>query len=196
MVNDAYCRTFKYEREEILGQHYSVVLLPGHLHAAEGQYAQLLDGDMSIPIERKWRRKDGTVIDVEAVSALLVQEDGERLVISVVRDITERKRTEQAVHHLYEQTAQDAKTKTMLLREVNHRVKNNTIKYATSGGTTTDMGVQMAYEGDNTLLLEIRDSGPGYPPDALSLERHGVRSLPGPYIGGPCTGWFCAVGQR
>ncbi len=278
LVNDAFCRTFKYEREEILGRHYSVVLLPDHLQATEGQYAQLLDGDMTIPTKRKLRRRDGTVIDVEAINALLVQEDGERLVISVVRDITERKRTEQAVHRLYEQTARDAKIKTMLLREVNHRVKNNltgiiglihteqryasdkgrvavqetmeslierinalaqvhdilsrtewapvslsdlvthilsaaleavpldrqivldvapseikimphqannlalilnelatnTIKYATSRGTTTNIGVQMAYEGDDTLLLEIRDSGPGYPPDVLSLERHGV----------------------
>ena len=207
-----------------------------------------------------------------------MQEDGERFVITVVRDITERKRTEQAIHRLYEQTARDAKTKTMLLREVNHRVKNNltgiiglihteqryaseqkravvqeamerliqrinalaqvhdilswtewapvslsnmathilsaaldavpldrqivmdvdpskikvlpqqannlalvlnelvtnAIKYATSGGTTTHLAVQIDQEEDDTVLLEIRDSGPGYPPDVLRLERHGV----------------------
>jgi len=40
-------------------------------------------------------------------------------------DITQRKKNEQILEQLYQQTRQDAETKTILLQELNHRVKNN-----------------------------------------------------------------------
>ncbi len=45
--------------------------------------------------------------------------------IAVTVDITERKQTEQERERLLAQTRQDAETKAELLKEVNHRVKNN-----------------------------------------------------------------------
>jgi PAS domain S-box-containing protein len=44
--------------------------------------------------ERRWRRKDGTLIDVQ-VTASPIQQDGQELVFVVARDITERKQAEQ-----------------------------------------------------------------------------------------------------
>jgi len=40
-------------------------------------------------------------------------------------DITQRKKNEHDLERLYQQTRRDAETKTILLRELNHRVKNN-----------------------------------------------------------------------
>ena len=44
---------------------------------------------------------------------------------TVFTDVTERKRAEQEIGRLHEQTQQDAATKATLLKEVNHRVGNN-----------------------------------------------------------------------
>ena len=45
--------------------------------------------------------------------------------VAVVRNITVRKRAEEEIQRLYEQTQRDAETKATLLQEVNHRVGNN-----------------------------------------------------------------------
>ena len=50
---------------------------------------------------------------------------GETSFVAVIRDLTGRKRLEEERRGLLEQAQKDARTKTELLREVNHRVKNN-----------------------------------------------------------------------
>ncbi len=54
--------------------------------------------------------------------------DGEyKGAVHILSDMTARKRAEAELRRLCEQTQQDASTKTELLQEVNHRVKNNLI---------------------------------------------------------------------
>jgi two-component sensor histidine kinase len=50
----------------------------------------------------------------------------------------------------------------------------NTLKHASSGNTVTSIFLRIDLKDDNTVLLEYRDDGPGYPEDVLRLERHGV----------------------
>jgi two-component system sensor histidine kinase/response regulator len=95
LVNDAYCKSYEFEKEEIIGQHFAAIMPPDQLATAQAHYARLLSGDTGIPVERKRQRKDGTVIYIEAANALLVREDGRRFVITTVRDITERKQAEE-----------------------------------------------------------------------------------------------------
>jgi PAS domain S-box-containing protein len=96
-VNDAYCGLYDLSREEIIGQRFTVVMPPDQVAIAEAHYAQLLNGDMGIPSERRRRRSDGSVIFIEAANALLVGEDEQRLVVTIAKDITERKRVERAL---------------------------------------------------------------------------------------------------
>ncbi len=97
LVNDAYCKIYDYEREEIIGQHFAAIMPPDQLATAQAHYARLLQGDMGIPVERKRQRKDGSIVYIEAANALLVQEDGDRYVITTVRDVTGRKQMEEAL---------------------------------------------------------------------------------------------------
>jgi PAS domain S-box-containing protein len=52
------------------------------------------EGEKSTPEERKYRRSDGTLLDVE-VNGTLVSYRGREVVCSMARDITERKRIEE-----------------------------------------------------------------------------------------------------
>ena len=94
MMNDAYCAIYEYEREEMLGQHYSVIMPPDQAALANAHYARLLTGDVGIPVERKRQRKDGSIVYIEAANALVESVEGQKMVITTVRDITERKKSE------------------------------------------------------------------------------------------------------
>jgi diguanylate cyclase (GGDEF)-like protein/PAS domain S-box-containing protein len=97
MMNDSYCAIYEYERDEMLGQHYSVIMPPDQITTANAHYARLLTGDVGIPVERKRQRKDGSIVIIEAANALVEGEDGQKMVITTVRDITERKHGEEII---------------------------------------------------------------------------------------------------
>ncbi|MFH2131587.1 MAG: PAS domain S-box protein [bacterium] len=46
-------------------------------------------------------------------------------VLAIMEEFTDRREAEEELHRLHEQTRIDAETRALLLREVNHRVKNN-----------------------------------------------------------------------
>lgn len=106
MMNDAYCEIYEYDREEMIGQHYRVIMPRDQIALANAHYARLLSGDTGIPMERKRQRKDGSIVHIEAANALVKSVDGQKMVITTVRDITERKQaraeTERLAHDLSE----------------------------------------------------------------------------------------------
>ena len=67
--------------------------------------------------ETRHRRKDGTLIEVE-VNTQGIESGGQRFLYASSRDITERKRVEEALRAALAE-------KIVLLQEVHHRVKNN-----------------------------------------------------------------------
>jgi diguanylate cyclase (GGDEF)-like protein/PAS domain S-box-containing protein len=97
MMNDAYCAIYEYKREEMLGQHYSVIMPPDQMALANAHYTRLLSGDVGIPVERKRQRKDGSIVYIEAANALVEDADRKKMVITTVRNITERKRGEEII---------------------------------------------------------------------------------------------------
>ena len=79
---------------------------------------RLLSGE-SLTFEVENYRKDGSIFPLE-VSASLIHVDGEPVVQSFVRDITELRQTQ-----LELQKARESKHRDILVREVHHRIKNN-----------------------------------------------------------------------
>lgn len=93
-MNNAYCAIYEYVRGEIIGQHYSVIMPPDQIALANAHYERLLKGDTDIPTERKRQRKDGSIIYIEAANALVRFPEGIKMVVTTVREITERKQME------------------------------------------------------------------------------------------------------
>lgn len=89
---------FGYRRAELLGQPVEVLVpeLSRQIHAAHRQsyYAQPRVRPMGAGLELYGRRADGTEFPVDILLNLIETEDGP-LVLSVIRDITERKRAEE-----------------------------------------------------------------------------------------------------
>jgi PAS domain S-box-containing protein len=121
IVNSETERMFGYERQELLGQPIEM-LVPdrsrGHHAADRAAYsADPKTRPMGAGRQLTGRRKDGGEFPVE-ISLSPLRTGQESLVISIVRDVTERRAFEQQI-----QTS--LREKEALLREIHHRVKNN-----------------------------------------------------------------------
>lgn len=132
-MNSAYCSIYEYVREEMIGQHYSVIMPSDQVKLANEHYARLLEGDTGIPSERKRQRKDGSIVYIEAANALVKLADGKKMVITAVRDITDRKQMQaeleeaNAAYKALHATLREQATRDSLTGLYNRRYFNETI---------------------------------------------------------------------
>jgi PAS domain S-box-containing protein len=94
-VNKHMCESLGYTREELLSMTLADIdadYVPKNLE----QYAKLRPEEYPVSFEGVHRRKDGTTFPVEVrLTSLIV--NGQRLMLGLARDITERKRAEEAL---------------------------------------------------------------------------------------------------
>lgn len=97
-INEGFTRTMGYTREDAIGRSS----LPGDLgiwvHAEDRTRLTtglLAQGEVA-NLEAQFRSKDGTIVD-GLMSARLIEIDGERCIISITRDVTERRRIQSAL---------------------------------------------------------------------------------------------------
>lgn len=119
-VNRAAEKMFGYSRQELFSA-TTEILHVDHEHYLEfgRRINDAFTNNRVALFEFESRHKNGTIFASEHSVSLLKNSQGEVLgMVSVVRDITERKRAG-------EQAARALKEKTVLLQEIHHRVKNN-----------------------------------------------------------------------
>lgn len=93
-VNRKACETLGYSREELIGKHPSDFDLALDEESIERLRRRMLAGE-TVTFETRHKRKDGTSFPVEVRGGQF--EQGGRRYLSLVRDITERKRAEEAL---------------------------------------------------------------------------------------------------
>jgi PAS domain S-box-containing protein len=95
LVNRAAEQLSGYQRDEILGKHYSNFIAPRHLKEARENFCRKLDVPIETIYEAEVVCRNGARIPVE-VSSRMIYENGEAVgVQGTVRDITERKRAQE-----------------------------------------------------------------------------------------------------
>ena len=112
-VNTAAVDTYGYSRAELLALTINDLRSTGTQSLTAGQMAEA--DARGILFETAHRRKDGSIFPVE-VSSQGATIDGMRTLISVVRDITERKRMEEALRWSHEELEQKVLERTEALR--------------------------------------------------------------------------------
>jgi len=122
IVNSQTERMFGYSREELLGQRIEM-LVPErfrdtHLLDRQRYISDPHTRPMGAGLPLTGRTKSGEEFPVEISLSPLQQSGQESLVMSIIRDITGRRRAE-------EQIQASLREKEALLREIHHRVKNN-----------------------------------------------------------------------
>lgn len=112
-VNDAFCRTYRYAREELIGRHIGMVLSPEQPQTGVADVLQrTLAGGWQGELLN--RRKDGTEFPILLSTAVVRDERGlPAALIGVARDITEQKRAEAQREKLREAMLQAQKLEAM-----------------------------------------------------------------------------------
>jgi two-component system CheB/CheR fusion protein len=78
-VNEGYARLYKYKREELIGQMFSIVVQPEQRQLAEKLHADFIAGKEEMPGEWQVIKKDGTLMDIYASARRLLNPDGSLL---------------------------------------------------------------------------------------------------------------------
>jgi len=107
-VNRRLCEILGYSERELLGRSAKDISHPEDRDAADAQRARLRRGELeSLRLEKRYLRKDGTVVWVSVTIALARSAEGEpQYEISVMEDVTERKEREAELRRF--RTALDA----------------------------------------------------------------------------------------
>jgi PAS domain S-box-containing protein len=121
-INPAYTRIYGYTREEVVGEAYPESLPPQDKERRRALVRRTLAGE-PCQAELESVRKDGQRIHVE-VRTIPIQYRGEPHVLAICRDVTERKRAEEALKASEEQYRAifNATADGLTLRDANFRV--------------------------------------------------------------------------
>jgi PAS domain S-box-containing protein len=121
IVNSQTEQLFGYTRQELVGKPIEM-LVPSRFHHAHESDRRTYVSDpklrpMGAGRALTGRKKNGSEFPVEISLSPLITDQG-KLVMSIVRDITERRRAEEIIQA-------SLREKEALLKEIHHRVKNN-----------------------------------------------------------------------
>lgn len=118
-VNRAYCETYGYSPEELIGNHFTMVLPErDRAYGARVHDRFVAESIHEIPGEWQVEAKDGSIHDIYVTAGRMVAGSGRVYKVTTVTDITEEKRQSQK---LMDALAQ----RDVLMNELNHRIKNN-----------------------------------------------------------------------
>ena len=104
-VNRQLCGILRYREEELIGRSVKDISHPQDRDLTDAQRARVRAGEQaSVRFEKRYLRKDGSVVWVSLGVALVRGADGEPLYeIAMFDDITERKQAEAALHEAHEE---------------------------------------------------------------------------------------------
>lgn len=168
-VNDGACRMLGYSREELLTMH--IVDIDAHYTTDEiHEFKASTLNESNIAFETRHRRKDGSIIDVEIVGTSFAY-DKDEIILSVVKEITERKKMEKALRYReeYQRTLLDNFPYFVWLKDKESRLLAANIQYARVANveSTADL------EGKTDFDFFPHDLSTKYVTDDQSVMREG-----------------------
>ena len=136
-VNDELCDMLGYDRSELLKKTWAEMTHPDDLAADVAQFNRVMAGEIDgYTLDKRWIRKDGRVIDTIMSAKCLRRADGSvDYFVGLVQDITERKRSEQALRAVQTQLVHMARVTTMgeLTSSIAHEVNQPLAAVVTNG---------------------------------------------------------------
>jgi PAS domain S-box-containing protein len=142
LVNDRFCDLVGYSRHELMEMTFLDLTVSEGYHQ-HSQFEMLRENKVkNLNVEKKYRRKDGSVIMV-SVNAVLIHDHvrNENYSVAVVKDITALKRAEESALQAVQEAESANRAKSVFLANMSHEIR-------------TPMGVILGF---SELLLRDKD---------------------------------------
>ena len=123
-VNDELCRIVGYSREELEGLKFGDITHPDDLERDWNQAQALLKGEIATyTLEKRCVRKDGSLVWA-CLTVSLVRDAGPEHFVSIIEDISDRKRTEENLRHTEAALIEADRRKDVFLATLSHELRN------------------------------------------------------------------------
>ncbi len=124
-VNQAYCRFFDEQPEELIGYSFMSVIFPDDWAALETQLARLRPEHPVVETKYRVQMPDGDIHWLEWTVRLVVDEAGQPISLQAVgRDVTERQHFEEALQKALASEIELGELKTRFVSMVSHEFRN------------------------------------------------------------------------
>jgi len=154
---------FGYQAEEVLGRPLDL-LLPSRLSQAHRRHVRSFAAGPEIARlmgkrqEIFGRRKDGTEFPAEASISKLVR-SGQTVFTAILRDVTERKRAEEALRHAHEELELRVEARTAALAQANQALRRQNELYQALLQAQSDLGEGVALaDGPTQRILYVNEA--------------------------------------
>lgn len=162
-VNQAFSDILGWSLDELVGHHFSM-LFKQEFHEAARQLHQLFMRDLAGVVPDEWvlKRKDLQKITLSVSNSLYTDDSGQKFVVSVLSDISDKKKTEEELLEAKKAAELAAKAKTEFLSNMSHEIRTpmNAVIGLTElllqekhGEKTLEYLKSIKYSADNLLVI-------------------------------------------
>lgn len=122
-LNQAFCEILGWEHEALLGQNFTRIFKSDFQTTALQVHKAFLRGELTPPEEWVLKKKDGTKIHLSTRNSIYNDESNNRFVVSVITDITEKKKAEAELVEAKSAAELAAKAKAEFLSNMSHEIR-------------------------------------------------------------------------
>src|SRR6266404_4363138 len=173
-VNQKFCAIVGYSREELLHKTLQDIIHPDELNAHIEHYESSFarNAAPAFGVERRFLRKDGTTVWVEAYASFQHDALGRPVyVIGAVQDISERKRFDEELHRAKESAEWANRAKDEFLANVSHEIRTPMNAILGMAELTLDTPLTDEQRGNLNIVLSSAEGLLGLINDLLDFSK-------------------------